>query len=356
MASLRELSREEFALQELWSAHTMLGISHLLALRPVDGLEECYRLGHHVIRRFDVLGSNPKGGHRLLIALDDGSADIPLSSLLRARGRMSTFRIQRQLTAWHISVERDPLAEPLRWLELEQLWREVYLRDPRPASGAPGLAADERAPRLAPQTAAPGASADLLPVCEALEKLFRPPARDPAGGDGPMEVPPAGETEIVGAVDGAQPLPPRPAAALSFATLLDPTGAPFQAVLRCAHAAVARAADEAKVHAAAKRLVTRALCALKADGVIELVDADADVYARFDPEAQLLPAIIRHASRATGQGDGSITLDRLKRELGAHDHYAFTAFEAALQTAIETLLERSLLYETGRDSFHLMTS
>mmetsp|Transcript_31302 Transcript_31302/g.71963 ORF Transcript_31302/g.71963 Transcript_31302/m.71963 type:complete len:111 (-) Transcript_31302:81-413(-) len=110
------------------------------------------------------------------------------------------------------------------------------------------------------------------------------------------------------------------------------------------------------MHAAAKRLVTRALCALKADGVIELVDADADVYARFDPEAQLLPAIIRHASRATGQGDGSITLDRLKRELGTHEHYAFTASEAALRTAIETLLERSLLYETGRDSFRLMTS
>lgn len=379
---------------------------------------ECYQLGHHVVRRFDIMGivvgfeskSNPSGGHRLLFALDDGSAvvnclvwrdssaardrdlqELPLGTLLRAKGRMKTFRGQRQLTAWHISAERDPLAEPLRWLELERLWRDVYSVDPRPATAAivdvsrrgdrGGSSADGGVWRAA--TTGGAQQVEVHAVRLAIESLVGLPTSvplpaapplsseagplvSPAGGPQPDVPPPhemndSGETmpdtgEARGAPSytaaGAQPAA---AHSFSYPSLLLEDNPVFQQALRCASAGTGSGAcDSIQRHAAAKSLVLRAVQGLKADGAIELVDADADVYARFDPEVQLMPAILRHASRASAWRDGSITLAQLRTELQQHERHAFAVSDATLRTALEVLIERSQLYETERDTFRIV--
>lgn len=356
--------------------------------------------------------SNPSGGHRLLFTLDDGSAvvncivwrdssaardrdlqELPLGSLLRAKGRMKTYRGQRQLTAWHIAAERDPLAEPLRWLELERLWRDVYSTDPRPVTAAmvdasgskrtemSGGSAADAAWRMSTAAAAGSAQQpEVQAVRRAIERLVglsvglltpapllpeAGPAVQPAApltdgeADGEGTMPNAGGGETIEAAGAGSPAAaaalPTKRGSFAYSSLLLECSPVFQEAVRCASAAAANGAGNSTYTlAAAKVLVLRAVQGLKADGLLELVDADADVYAPFDAEAQLLPAIIRHVSRASAGRDGSITLVQLRAELQQHERHAFTVSDATLRTAIEVLLERSLLYETGRDSFRIL--
>lgn len=358
---MAELRCEHYGLQELWSVHVMLGISQLLALPEVEGLEGIYRLGHHVVRRFDTLGvvvgfeikANKNNSFRANIVLDDGSGvihcvrwsssdagadselrDIPLGSLLRVRGRMNTFRGKRQLTAFQSNSEHDPLAEPLRWLELERLWRDVYSKDPRPAIAALTNAAASGA-RL---------GGDIAAVRGAIEAIFCAP-----------------ETNLQDADPNSVAHSAR--RAFAYASLLDPSGQVYAAALRSVEVGAPRESArgdaglgnsddgdvERQLHAAAKRLVQHALRGLMNDGRIELIDAVADVYAPFDPEAQLLPAIQNHFIRAAqrADGDGALTLARLHELLADQEGRAFTVSKATLRTAIDTLLDQSLIYDVG---------
>ena len=369
--------------------------------------DRCYHLGHHVVRRFDVMGvvvdfdvkANPRGGHRLLFALDDGSAvvnclawrndppagrerELPLGSLLRVKGRMSTFREQRQLVAFEILPERDPLAEPLRWLELERLWRGVYSADPRPTIAA--LVKCKRGERGGPrgdggltraaQAVLTGADVapppELVAVRDAIVRMIRRAPERPAAAceaaNGDETLPASCRNDVACATEARLPPPLSPPFSFAYSSLLDERCEVFLQALRSAApvAATAATADGAarrgdggggdRLHAAAKALVQRAVHSLKTDGVLELVDADADAYAPFDAERQLLPAILRHVARAAGRCDGDITLARLRAELQQHERHAFVVSDATLRTAVEVLLERSQLYETGRDVYRAL--
>lgn len=365
-----ELERSDFALQEIWAVHVMLGISQLLALPEEDGLAGVFRLGHHRVKRFDALGvvvgfeikENKNQTFRANIVLDDGSgvihcvrwldsgdaaagkrpSDVPLGSLLRVRGGMSMFRGRRQLSAFHTNVEHDPLAEPMRWLELERLWRDVYSKDPRPA--------------IAALTDAAGAGArsggDSKAVRAAIEALHCPPEADPE------------ETE-------PQSAEARARRSFAYASLIDPAGPVYAVALRCAQrgALGKRARGEAgvgsgddadaerRVHGDARRLVQNAVAGLRTDGRIELINEDADLYAPFSPGGHLLRAIRSHfalAAAADAADGGTITLARLHALLAAHEGGSFTVSKATLRTAIETLLEESFIYDVGADTYRVL--
>lgn len=366
------LRREEWGLQDVWSANVKLSVEHLQRLQPVEGLQgaqrsaarrasllcaratcargrrahatrraclraDCYWLGQHVVRRFDVLGVviaadskwNKDGGQRHLYSLDDGSATITcihwqsreeangsstggagspvaLGTVLRVRGKMTRFRGERQISMWSMSIERDPLSEPLRWLELEHLWQSVYSRDPRMHVRTAAAAARER------KRAGAG---DSLPAGIAeLREAVLAHARASANGR-----------------------------TFTYASLLEPSSV----VHACALSLVGTDAG------CVRSSIQRAVQGLKSDGLIELLDSDADVYALFDQEAQLVPAILQHVRRASTRGDGIVTLAQLRHELEAHDGHRLSASDAQVRTALEALVERSCIYEAGRGQYHL---
>jgi hypothetical protein len=255
---------------------------------------------------------------------------------------MSTYRGKRQLTAFQTNREHDPLAEPLRWLELERLWRDVYSKDPRPAIAA------LTEPRAARSGSGSGDGvSDVRRAIEAIICVLAAHLQDAA----------------------AQSSPRIAARSFSYASLLDRTGQVYCEALRCATSGGGREpargdADlggssdgdaERRLNRAATKLIQNALLGLVTDGRIELIDAEADVYAPFDPEVQLLPAVRRHILRAAERPGGSITFAQLCDDLAKNEGRAFTVSPSTLRGAIETLLERSVIYEVGADSFRAVS-
>eukprot|EP00124_Ichthyophonus_hoferi_P002603 Ihof_evm4s184 gene=Ihof_evmTU4s184 len=130
----------------LFWVHAKLFISDVLALSPHAYLPDTFFLLNHPISRVEVMGYIVSVDVRSRLTtyhVDDGSGVIScvvwsknnreepqfpleLGTLVKARGRVTSYREARQITITSIGAERINNAELLWWLEVSQLKHQIY--------------------------------------------------------------------------------------------------------------------------------------------------------------------------------------------------------------------------------------
>jgi len=81
---------------------------------------------------------------RKVVDSDEGMVIPKLGQLVSVFGRVSEYREERQIKVNAITIEEDPNAEPLHWLEVIHLKRTVYSK---PFSLPPGISAQSGGPQ-----------------------------------------------------------------------------------------------------------------------------------------------------------------------------------------------------------------